>query len=108
MRIEMPLPQAAFTPTGRDTYAVAVLCASDVTTIFDQFKAANPQGNPTFPDAGDGNFFYIKAPNWDVIGQLRADDNIVTDQLNCYFGVFLRCTAAFGPFKVNDLVVGVK
>jgi len=104
----MPVQPSAFALTGRDTYAFMVLCAGDATTIFDQFKAQNPTGNPTLPNAGDGGFSYLKGPNWEIVGQLRADDDIVTNQSNCYFGVFLRCTAAFGPFKVNDLVVAVK
>jgi hypothetical protein len=98
----------AFSPVGLDTYAYMVLACSDATSIFDRLRSAGTQGNPQLPAAPDANYSYLTSGQWAPVGQLRADDDIITKTDNVYFGAVLRCTAGFGPFKTNDLLVAVK
>ena len=105
----MPANQPPFTPSGLDTYAVMVLCAQDATSFFDQFKETDPGGNPSFPPPNPGAFAYLQdLTAWEPIGQLRADDDIILKIDDCYFGVVMKCLEASGPFKVGDVLVGVK
>jgi len=105
----MSVSQSAFAPTGLDTYAVMVLCAQDSTSFFDQFKQNNPGGNPSFPPVDPSVFAYLQDPEtWEPLGQLRADDDIVLKIDDCYFGIVLKCIRSFGPFKLGDVLVGVK
>jgi hypothetical protein len=86
-----------------------VLCAQDATSFFDQFKNADPGGNPTFPPQNQAAFAYLKDPAvWAPLGQLRANDDIIMKIDDCYFGMVFKCLQPNGPFKAGDILVGVK
>ena len=92
-----------------DDYAILVLCAGDVDAIWGAMKYANnPNGNPVLPNPGAPCTAYVTTQYWDVLGQIRCDDLFFFDQQNCYYGLFLRCKAAFGPFKVGNYLVAVR
>lgn len=105
----MTAKQPNFTATGLDTYAVAVLCAQDATVFFEEFKGADPGGNPTFPPRHPSGFAYLQnTETWTALGQLRADINIVLRTDETYFGMVLKCTKPCGPFRVGDVLVAIK
>jgi hypothetical protein len=95
-------------------YAVMVLCAGDVDQIWHSFadtvgdKPGNPGGNPTLPAPGAAGIAYVTSQNWDVLGQMRCNDLYIAKQLNCYYGLLLRCKAAVGPVGVGDYLVAVR
>ena len=103
-----------FSPVGRDTFAYMVLCACDATTLFDAIRATGNQGAdpqlPTTPVPADPKFgySYLTTERWTPVGQLRADDILITESGNCYFGAVLTCKTTFGPFQVGDVLVAIK
>jgi Lipase (class 3) len=94
--------------TTNQTYAVMALCARDADVIFTEFSGTNPAGNPTLPVAGDPNYAYVTQQYWTALGQIRCDDLVITKGLNCYYGLLLQCTNAFGPFQIGDFLVAVR
>jgi hypothetical protein len=92
-----------------DDYAVFVLCAGDVDAIWGAMRYANnPNGNPVLPNPGAPDTAYVTTQYWNVLGQLRCDDLFILKQQNCYYGLLLRCKAAFGPFAVGNYLVAVR
>ena len=85
-----------------------VLCAKDVTTIYDAFSRATPWGNPSFPAGTDASFAYVKGEHWEVLGQLRCQDDIFLRNNDCYFGLVLKSTAAQGPLLPGDILIAIK
>jgi hypothetical protein len=70
--------------------------------------ANNPNGNPVLPKPGAPDTAYVTTQYWDALGQIRCDDLFVLKQQNCYYGLLLRCKAAFGPFAVGNYLVAVR
>jgi Lipase (class 3) len=92
-----------------DDYAVLVLCAGDVDAIWGALNyAGKPNGNPVLPAPGAPDTAYVTTQYWDVLGQMRCDDLFIADQQNCYYGLLLRCKAAFGPFKIGNYLVAMR
>jgi hypothetical protein len=85
-----------------------VLCARDADAIFSAFRGANVNGNPTLPAANDPNYAYLTAANWAALGQVRCDDLFICKGDNCYYGLLLQCTAAFGPFVAGDYLAAIR
>ena len=107
----MVMNQPKFAPTGLDTYAVMALCAQDATSFFDEIKnSANSGGPPNFPPLNAKNQFgYLQnTTNWKMLGQLRADDDILLGGQNCYFGLVMQCLVREPPFKPGDILVAIK
>lgn len=92
--------------TELETYAVMVICAGDADAIWHEIKAAG--GQPALKPAGTAGIGYLDADHWQAVAQLRCDDLIIDKGLNCYYGLFLRCIKAFGPFSVGDYLVAVR
>ena len=95
-------------PNNYQTHAVMVLYARDADKLFTAFSAVNINGDPTMPPAGDPDYAYLTAANWQALGQLRCDDLFISKGDNCYYGLVLRCTAAIAPFAVGDYLVAVR
>ncbi|MGD0864408.1 MAG: lipase family protein [Rhizomicrobium sp.] len=92
-----------------DDYAVLVLCAGDVDAIWGALKYFNkPNGNPVLANPGAPDTAYVTTQYWDVLGQMRCDDLFILKQQNCYYGLLLRCKAAFGPFAVGNYLVALR
>jgi hypothetical protein len=95
--------------TPYESYAVLVLCAGDVDAIWHQL--ADPEANPPFPPAaapGPNGVGYVHAGTFDALAQLRANDHIISQGANVYYGFVLRCHTACPPFAVGDFLVAVR
>jgi hypothetical protein len=88
-------------------YAVMVLCAADVDTLWHGLVPPTAAA-VALPAPAPGKYAYVTTAYWTAIAQLRCDDDIFSGGANCYYGLLLRCHAAFGPFHVDDYLVAIR
>lgn len=93
--------------TRYQEYAVMVLCAADVDTIWHGLTPG-VTGNPALPAAAAPGLAYVTAEYWDALAQLRCNDLFLLNQDHVYYGLVLRCKKAVGPCEPGDYLVAVR
>jgi hypothetical protein len=90
-----------------EEYAVMVLCAADVDTIWHDLPAPNT-GNPNLPGPAANRYAYVTTEYFTALAQLRCDDQFITKGENVYYGLLLRCIKDLKPLKQGDYLVAVR
>jgi hypothetical protein len=93
--------------TPYQEYAVMVLCAADVDTLWHQLNPSTAAA-VALPAAGNANYAYVTGAYWTALAQLRCNDDFFSGGANTYYGLLLRCSAPFAQFVAGDYLVALR